>query len=205
MPEMDGLEVCRELRQTSDVPILFLSARDEEIDRVLGLEIGGDDYVTKPFSPRELVARVNVILRRARRGAGRQADGRAARRMARLTLDPASHAARFDGTPLALTAIEFAILKALAGAAGACAQPRADDGRRLRRQHPCRRPHHRQPHPQHPRQARRSRLRSMRSRRCMASASGSADAGVTRVAHDAARPRNGGRARHGRVRHPDHR
>ncbi|MGH9916585.1 MAG: response regulator transcription factor, partial [Pyrinomonadaceae bacterium] len=56
MPEMDGLDVCRELRKTSTVPILFLSARDEEIDRILGLEMGGDDYVTKPFSPRELVA-----------------------------------------------------------------------------------------------------------------------------------------------------
>ena len=72
MPEMDGLEVCRQIRKTSDTPILFLSARDEEIDRILGLEIGGDDYVTKPFSPRELVARVNAILRRARKypGAG---------------------------------------------------------------------------------------------------------------------------------------
>ena len=66
MPEMDGLEVCRQIRKSADTPILFLSARDEEIDRVLGLEIGGDDYVTKPFSPRELVARVNAILRRAR-------------------------------------------------------------------------------------------------------------------------------------------
>src|SRR5438045_7112177 len=64
MPELDGLDVCREVRKASDVPILFLSARDDEIDRVLGLEIGGDDYVTKPFSPRELVARINVILRR---------------------------------------------------------------------------------------------------------------------------------------------
>src|SRR2546426_1173339 len=62
MPEFDGLDVCREIRKSSDVPILFLSARDDEIDRVLGLEIGGDDYVTKPFSPRELVARVNAIL-----------------------------------------------------------------------------------------------------------------------------------------------
>src|SRR3569832_2810743 len=66
MPEMDGLEVCRQIRKTSDVPILFLSARDEEIARILGLEMGGDDYVTKPFSPRELVARVDVVLRRAR-------------------------------------------------------------------------------------------------------------------------------------------
>ena len=66
MPEMDGLEVCRRLRQKSDVPVLFLSARDEEIDRILGLEMGADDYVTKPFSPRELVARVNAVLRRVR-------------------------------------------------------------------------------------------------------------------------------------------
>src|ERR1700754_2712569 len=66
MPELDGLDVCREIRKSSDVPILFLSARDEEIDRILGLEIGGDDYVTKPFSPRELVARINAILRRTR-------------------------------------------------------------------------------------------------------------------------------------------
>ena len=73
MPELDGLEVCRQIRKSSDVPILFLSARDEEIDRVLGLEIGGDDYVTKPFSPRELVARINVILRRA---ASQRADGK---------------------------------------------------------------------------------------------------------------------------------
>ena len=70
MPEFDGLDVCREIRKSSDVPILFLSARDDEIDRILGLEIGGDDYVTKPFSPRELIARINVILRRAVARAG---------------------------------------------------------------------------------------------------------------------------------------
>ena len=64
MPEMDGLEVCRQIRKTSEIPILFLSSRDEEIDRILGLEIGGDDYVTKPFSPRELVARIRAILKR---------------------------------------------------------------------------------------------------------------------------------------------
>ena len=75
MPEFDGLDVCREIRKSSDMPILFLSARDEEIDRVLGLEIGGDDYVTKPFSPRELVARINVILRRlAPRAAGAMSE-----------------------------------------------------------------------------------------------------------------------------------
>lgn len=110
MPEMDGLEVCRRLRQRSDVPVLFLSARDEEIDRILGLEMGGDDYVTKPFSPRELVARVNVILRRARPAAVEETDDR---RFAhgKLMLVPASHAASFEGKPLTLTAIEFAILK----------------------------------------------------------------------------------------------
>jgi two-component system OmpR family response regulator len=110
MPEMDGLEVCRRLRQTSDVPVLFLSARDEEIDRVLGLEMGGDDYVTKPFSPRELVARVKVILRRARPAPPEPADDRQFAH-GKLTLAPASHGASFDGKPLALTGIEFSILK----------------------------------------------------------------------------------------------
>ncbi|RUT98240.1 response regulator transcription factor [Mesorhizobium sp. USDA-HM6] len=110
MPEMDGLEVCRRLRQRSDVPVLFLSARDEEIDRILGLEMGGDDYVTKPFSPRELVARVNVILRRARPATVEEADDRQFAH-GKLTLVPASHAVSFDGKPLILTAIEFAILK----------------------------------------------------------------------------------------------
>ncbi|MEW6638988.1 MAG: response regulator transcription factor [Pseudomonadota bacterium] len=113
MPEIDGLEVCRRIRRGSDVPILFLSARDDEIDRVLGLEIGGDDYVTKPFSPRELVARVNVILRRATgRGGGDTAT--APLTHGRLTIDPPAHAARFDGHELTLTAIEFEILKTLA-------------------------------------------------------------------------------------------
>ena len=64
MPELDGTEVCRRIRQTSRTPIIFLSSRDDEIDRVLGLELGGDDYMTKPFSPRELVARVKAVLRR---------------------------------------------------------------------------------------------------------------------------------------------
>ena len=110
MPEMDGLEVCRRLRQRSDVPVLFLSARDEEIDRILGLEMGGDYYVTKPFSPRELVARVNVILRRARPASTEQAGDRQFAH-GKLSLAPASHSASFDGKPLALTGIEFSILK----------------------------------------------------------------------------------------------
>ena len=112
MPEFDGLDVCREVRKTSDVPILFLSARDEEIDRVLGLEIGGDDYVTKPFSPRELVARVNVILRRLAPRNGEAKAGAAALSQGGLLIDPEQHVASFAGTPLKLTAIEFGILRA---------------------------------------------------------------------------------------------
>jgi two-component system OmpR family response regulator len=111
MPEMDGLEVCRQIRKTSDTPILFLSARDEEIDRVLGLEIGGDDYVTKPFSPRELVARVNAILRRTRNApapatASEMSHGG-------LTINPDAHTAAFLGKPVTLTALEFGILRTL--------------------------------------------------------------------------------------------
>ncbi|MCP3403279.1 response regulator [Bradyrhizobium sp. CCGB20] len=112
MPEFDGLDVCREIRKTSDVPILFLSARDEEIDRILGLEIGGDDYVTKPFSPRELVARVNVILRRLGPRNGEAKASPAALSQGGLLIDPEQHVATFAGTPLKLTAIEFGILRA---------------------------------------------------------------------------------------------
>ena len=108
MPEMDGLEVCRQIRKTSEVPILFLSARDEEIDRVLGLEIGGDDYVTKPFSTRELVARINVILKRARGGEKRLS----ALSHGNVRLDAARHAVWFGETPITLTALEFEILSA---------------------------------------------------------------------------------------------
>jgi two-component system, OmpR family, response regulator len=113
MPELDGLDVCRQVRKSSDVPILFLSARDDEIDRVLGLEIGGDDYVTKPFSPRELVARINVILRRtnARGTDAKKTDG--VLTLGGLMVDSPQHVARFNGQNLTLTAIEFEILKTL--------------------------------------------------------------------------------------------
>jgi two-component system OmpR family response regulator len=110
MPEMDGLEVCRVIRRTSEVPILFLSSRDDEIDRVLGLEIGGDDYVTKPFSPRELVARVGVILKRSMGKAGSEP---AVLRHGPLELCPARHAVTWDTRPVRLTATEFAILEML--------------------------------------------------------------------------------------------
>jgi two-component system OmpR family response regulator len=111
MPEMDGLEVCRQIRKTSDTPILFLSARDEEIDRILGLEIGGDDYVTKPFSPRELVARVNAILRRARTTAAPAMPK--AMNHGGLTIDPDGRSVAFQDKPVSLTALEFDILKTL--------------------------------------------------------------------------------------------
>jgi two-component system OmpR family response regulator len=112
MPEFDGLEVCREIRKQSDVPILFLSSRDDEIDRILGLEIGGDDYVTKPFSPRELVARVNVILRRAQ--AAPKTDAPVALlRHGRLCVFVEQHKVQWDEVTVCLTATEFAILHLL--------------------------------------------------------------------------------------------
>jgi two-component system OmpR family response regulator len=111
MPEMDGLEVCRQIRKTAETPILFLSARDEEIDRILGLEIGGDDYVTKPFSPRELVARVNAILRRVR-NTPPPAESKILRHGG-VTIDADSRTASFDQKPVALTALEFSILRTL--------------------------------------------------------------------------------------------
>jgi len=108
-PEMDGLEVCREIRKTSDVPVLFLSSRDEEIDRIIGLEIGGDDYVTKPFSPRELVARVNVILRRTK-AAPMIDEEDIMLSHGKLELEPVKHRAEWDGKAMTLTATEYAIL-----------------------------------------------------------------------------------------------
>ncbi|ANK88222.1 MULTISPECIES: response regulator transcription factor [unclassified Rhizobium] len=112
MPGMDGLEVCRQIRTTSGLPILFLSARDEEIDRILGFEIGGDDYVTKPFSPRELVARVKAILKRSGNEAG--PDRRRATLVAgELSLDRAGRTVMFEKSAVAMTALEFAILDAL--------------------------------------------------------------------------------------------
>jgi two-component system OmpR family response regulator len=112
MPDMDGLEVCRQIRRTSSLPILFLSARDEEIDRILGLEIGGDDYVTKPFSPRELVARVKTILKRS--GASGITDrNEQDMTVGDLRLERGGRTVTFGGTSVMPTALEFAILEAL--------------------------------------------------------------------------------------------
>lgn len=109
MPEFDGLEVCREIRKTSDMPILFLSSRDEELDRILGLEIGGDDYVTKPFSPRELVARINVILKRIQ-VAPKPLSETGGLQHGKLRVDVEQHIASWNGQLINLTATEFAML-----------------------------------------------------------------------------------------------
>lgn len=117
MPELDGLEVCRRIRRSSETPILFLSARSDEIDRVLGLELGGDDYVTKPFSPRELVARVSAILKRSAAPAPTPTEDNILRRGA-LMLDTPRFQAAFDGQDIALTALEFSLIKMLASRPG---------------------------------------------------------------------------------------
>ena len=116
MPRMNGIEVCRRLRAQGDLPILFLSSRDDEIDRVLGIELGADDYVTKPFSPREVIARVQAILRRT---AGRTAPAQPAEggvQRGRLSLDVEGWRARWDEADVPLTVTEFGILRALASA-----------------------------------------------------------------------------------------
>lgn len=118
MPEVDGLEVCRRLRKQSDVPILFLSARSDEIDRVLGLELGGDDYVTKPFSPRELVARVGAILKRAKALPAQPDASDSVIERGRLRLDAERFDVRFAGLTVQLTALEFSIVRMLAARPG---------------------------------------------------------------------------------------
>jgi len=115
LPGRSGLQVCRELRERSDVPILVLTARGEEADRVLGLELGADDYLTKPFSPRELLARIQAQGRRARGQAGPSARPIA---VGELLLDPPALRATLGGRELLLTAYEFHLLRALAERAG---------------------------------------------------------------------------------------
>ena len=111
MPEMDGTEVCRRLRRDHATPIVFLSSRDDEVDRILGLELGGDDYVTKPFSPRELVARVRAVLRR---GASVAAEGDTpVMSHGRLRLDAERFKVWWAETEVTLTVTEFGILRTL--------------------------------------------------------------------------------------------
>jgi two-component system OmpR family response regulator len=115
LPGVDGIEVCRALRRESAVPILFLSSKEDEIDRVVGLEIGGDDYIGKPFSPRELVARVKALLRRAGAPAppSTPVPAPALLRHGKLTLDLDYVRALWDGREVTLTATEFGILRTL--------------------------------------------------------------------------------------------
>src|SRR5688572_1301425 len=108
LPDMTGFEACKQLRQFSAVPVMFLTARGDEIDRVVGLEIGADDYVVKPFSPRELVARVRAILKRTSAAAPAQPNG-----SAEFQVDVARHSISFRGQPLKLTALEFRLLQQL--------------------------------------------------------------------------------------------
>ncbi|MEW5867223.1 MAG: response regulator transcription factor [Bacillota bacterium] len=111
LPGKSGLDVCREVRATSNVPVVMLTAKSEEIDRVLGLELGADDYITKPFSLRELAARVRAVLRRAGKGA---ADLRSVLQVGDITIDIDRHEVTVAGRPVALTPTEFAILSFLA-------------------------------------------------------------------------------------------
>jgi len=111
IPGMDGIEVCRLLRRYSDVPIIMVTARVDEIDRLLGLELGADDYICKPFSPREVVARVKAVLRRT--GRSGDEDGQPG-----LEIDDLKFEARLDGSDLGLTQVEFALLKTLSATPG---------------------------------------------------------------------------------------
>jgi DNA-binding response OmpR family regulator len=113
LPDADGLEVCRRIRRSSDLPILMLTARGDAMDRVVGLEIGADDYLPKPFEPRELLARLRAILRRKGSPAARDVL-----RFGRLEIDRGARRARLDGADCMLTSHQFGLLNALAGHAG---------------------------------------------------------------------------------------
>jgi DNA-binding response OmpR family regulator len=112
LPDVDGFELCRRLRASGDVPILILTARDEEVDRIIGLELGADDYLTKPFSPRELVARVRAVLRRTEPGECGVIE------IGDLVVDLRSRTATFAASPLSLRTLEFELLAELARNAG---------------------------------------------------------------------------------------
>ena len=114
LPDMDGLNVCRQLRAKYDTPVLMLTAKGDAVDRIVGLELGADDYLPKPFEPRELVARLRAIMRRRVRGA----TGEKPSHFGRLELDTAARAVRLDGKPCDLTGYQFDLLVALAKNAG---------------------------------------------------------------------------------------
>ncbi len=111
LPGMDGIAICREVRRFADIPIIMLTAKVEEVDRLLGLEIGADDYICKPFSPREVVARVRAVLRRARPG-----DSPRRRVAGPIVVDEDTHQVTIDGKPINLTPSEFGLLSVLVAA-----------------------------------------------------------------------------------------
>ncbi len=115
LPDLDGFEVLKRLRRTHDVPVLMLTARGEDTDRIVGLELGADDYLPKPFNPREVVARLSAILRRVRGEQRRDSD---VLRFGKLEIDRAAREARVDGKPCALTSHQFELLRVLAERAG---------------------------------------------------------------------------------------
>jgi DNA-binding response OmpR family regulator len=106
LPDMDGFEICRRIRTRSNVPIIMLTARKEDVDKIVGLEIGADDYLTKPFNPRELIARIKAIARRLQAG---QSKDRTLR-LGQLQIDLSGHAVTFEGQPLSLRTKEYALL-----------------------------------------------------------------------------------------------
>jgi two-component system phosphate regulon response regulator OmpR len=114
LPDLDGFEACRRIRSGSDVPVLMLTARGQEEDRIVGLELGADDYLPKPFNPRELLARMRAVLRRRQPAAGRSA----LLRFGRLEIDRDARVVRVDGEPRGLTGYQFDLLVALAESAG---------------------------------------------------------------------------------------
>ncbi len=118
LPGIDGYEVCRRIRAKSNVPVLFLSARDTELDKVVGLELGGDDYLAKPFGIRELLARVHALLRRAPQESESNAEGARILDVSGIHLDEAGHRATFDGKDIDLTPREFELLVTLMSHAG---------------------------------------------------------------------------------------
>ena len=111
LPGVDGLEVCRQIRQFSDAYIVMLTSKDDEFDKILGLKVGADDYITKPFSPRELVTRISVLLRRSRQQLSSSAPEE--RSFGSLVVYPGAHEARVDGEDVNLTNIEFQLLDIL--------------------------------------------------------------------------------------------
>jgi two-component system response regulator ChvI len=117
MPRMDGLELLRRLREKQTTPVIFLTSKDDELDEALGLALGADDYIAKPFSQRLLIARIRAILRRAELSAGHDSDQAEASgpiERGRLVMDPARHRVSWNGTPVTLTVTEFLILETLA-------------------------------------------------------------------------------------------